>query len=135
MLVDQAFLGTGWGFPVQFQSTSRGPVMDSGETLLRQAIHLTLNTLVGERPFWPDMGSGLSAYSFSDANEQSLAQLRQEIATVLLNHEPRIVLESIDFDSSELYDGVLLIQLNYLVRQTNSRSNMVFPFYLTEQSV
>ncbi|MBD1583106.1 GPW/gp25 family protein [Pseudoalteromonas sp. S16_S37] len=134
-MLEQAFLGTGWGFPVRFRSASSGPVMDSGETLLKQAIHLTLNTLVGERPLWPEMGSGLASYSFADANEQSLAQLRQEIATVLLNHEPRIILESIDFDSSELYDGVLLIQLNYLIRQTNSRSNMVFPFYLTEQSV
>ncbi|CAM4280202.1 GPW/gp25 family protein [Pseudoalteromonas ostreae] len=134
-MLNQAFLGTGWGFPVRFQNPSSGPVMDSGETLLKQAIHLTLNTQVGERPLWPEMGSGLASYSFADANEQSLAQFRQEIATVLLNHEPRIILETIEFDSSELYDGVLLVQLNYVIRQTNSRSNMVFPFYLTEQSV
>ena len=134
-MLNQAFLGTGWGFPVRFRNASSGPEMDSDETLLKQAIHLTLNTLVGERPLWPEMGSGLSSFTFADANEQSLAQLRQEIATVLLNHEPRIILETIEFDSTELYDGVLLIGLNYLVRKTNSRSNMVFPFYLTEQSV
>lgn len=134
-MLNQAFLGTGWGFPVQFSNPATGPGMDSGETLLKQAIHLTLNTLVGERPLSPNMGSGLSSYSFADANEQSLSQLRQEIATVLLNHEPRITLQTLEFDSSELYDGVLLIQLNYVIRQTNSRSNMVFPFYLTEQSV
>lgn len=134
-MFNQAFLGAGWHFPVRFRSPASGPAIDNGESLLQQAIHLTLNTLVGERPLWPEMGSGLGSYSFTDANEQSLAQLRQEIATVILNHEPRIILESIDFDSSELYEGILLVQLNYVIRQTNSRSNMVFPFYLTEQSV
>lgn len=132
---ENAFLGTGWAFPPRFNLPSLGPVMVSAEQLLQQAIHLELNTLVGERPLWPHMGSGLASFSFEDANQQSLAELKQEIATVLLNYEPRIILESIHFDTAELFDGVLLIELNYLIRQTNSRSNMVFPFYLTEQSV
>jgi len=132
---DSAFLGQGWAFPIRFGSPSSGPNMASQEVLIQQAIYLALHTLMGERPIWPELGSGLASFTFSDAAEQSLADLKQEISTVLLNYEPRITLQAIEFDSSALYDGLLNIELQYLVRQTNSRSNMVFPFYLLEQSV
>ncbi|MBQ4852412.1 GPW/gp25 family protein [Pseudoalteromonas sp. MMG012] len=130
-----AFLGQGWAFPPRFGTSESGPAIASGEVLLQQAIYLALHTLIGERPLWPEMGSGLSSFTFAEAAEQSLADLKQEIATVLLNYEPRITLQDIVFDSSALYDGILTIELQYLIRQTNSRSNMVFPFYLLEQSV
>ncbi|MBQ4812919.1 hypothetical protein A7985_02955 [Pseudoalteromonas luteoviolacea] len=133
--MDQSFLGRGWGFPPQFASPDAGPEMAEGEELVKQAISTALNTLKGERPFWSELGSGLSNFVFEDASEAALVTLKQEISAVLLNHEPRIILEDISFDPQELYDGVLLIELTYLIRKTNSRSNMVFPFYLSEQSV
>ncbi len=134
-MAENAFLGKGWAFPPRFSSPSSGPVMDDGDALLQQAIHVALHTAVGERPFWPDMGSGLTDFMFADATTQNISALRQEISTVLLNNEPRITLEKINFDVDELYEGILKIELEYIVRQTNSRSNMVFPFYLQEQSI
>jgi hypothetical protein len=40
--------------------------------------------------------------------------------------------KKIEIDPSEEINGVLLIKLEYMVRTTNSRKNMVFPFYQEE---
>ncbi|AOT08505.1 GPW/gp25 family protein [Pseudoalteromonas luteoviolacea] len=133
--MNNSFLGTGWGFPPKFTSPDSGPDMEEGEMLVKQAISIALNTLKGERPFWSELGSGLSNFVFEDVSESALVTLKQEVSAVLLNYEPRIILEDISFDMSDVYEGALLIELTYLIRKTNSRSNMVFPFYLAEQSV
>ncbi|KZN66649.1 hypothetical protein N473_09655 [Pseudoalteromonas luteoviolacea CPMOR-1] len=133
--MNNSFLGRGWGFPPKFTSPDSGPDMEDGETLVKQAISIALNTLKGERPYWSELGSGLSNFVFEDVSESALVTLKQEVSAVLLNYEPRIILEDISFDMSDVYEGALLIELTYLIRKTNSRSNMVFPFYLAEQSV
>ncbi|ESP93269.1 MULTISPECIES: GPW/gp25 family protein [Pseudoalteromonas] len=133
--MDNSFLGRGWSFPPKFTSPDAGPDMAKDEELVKQAITVALNTLKGERPYWSELGSGLSNFVFEDASESALVTLKQEISAVLLNYEPRIILEDISFDMSDVYEGALLIELTYMIRKTNSRSNMVFPFYLAEQSV
>jgi phage baseplate assembly protein W len=49
-----------------------------------------------------------------------------------LYYEPRIDLNKIDIDPTDELEGVLLINLDYTVRATNSRKNMVYPFYKAE---
>lgn len=43
--------------------------------------------------------------------------------------KPRVELNRVDFDIDEV-KGVLHIILDYTIRQTNRRTNMVYPFYL-----
>lgn len=129
------FLGRGWGFPPRFVRPEAGVDMADGEALIKQSIYLALHTLLGERPYWPQYGSGLGSFGFEAASIEVLVDLKEEIASVLLNYEPRIKLEDIEFGTDDLINGVLDIGLVYLVKETNSRNNMVFPFYLTEQSV
>jgi phage baseplate assembly protein W len=54
------------------------------------------------------------------------------IITAILYHEPRIDVEKIRIDESTDNDGILLIYIDYVVRITNSRKNMVYPFYKSE---
>jgi hypothetical protein len=35
-------------------------------------------------------------------------------------------------DEGQAHEGVLLIRLDYRVRTTNSRTNLVFPFYFLQ---
>jgi hypothetical protein len=37
---------------------------------------------------------------------------------------------SIDFDLSQVDDGVLLITIHYRIRASNESHNLVYPFYL-----
>jgi hypothetical protein len=41
-------------------------------------------------------------------------------------------LHEVDVDASEAFDGLLRLRLNYTIRTTNTRTNMVYPLYLRE---
>jgi phage baseplate assembly protein W len=49
-----------------------------------------------------------------------------------LYHEPRIELEKVILNDTRELEGVILIEINYRVKTTNSRFNFVFPFYKLE---
>jgi hypothetical protein len=49
-----------------------------------------------------------------------------------LYHEPRIELEKVILNDTRELEGVILIEINYRVKTTNSRFNFVYPFYKLE---
>jgi phage baseplate assembly protein W len=54
------------------------------------------------------------------------------IKTAILYHEPRIDVIKIDISETDELEGKLLVKIDYLIRSTNSRRNVVFPFYKEE---
>jgi phage baseplate assembly protein W len=46
--------------------------------------------------------------------------------------EPRIEVLDVHTDTQEADNGKLLIEITYKVRATNTRFNLVYPFYLSE---
>ena len=69
---------------------------------------------------------------FGNITTSVVTELKDTIERSILFFEPRITLDHIDIDTSEQYAGILKIRLNYTVRATNNRSNMVYPFYFRE---
>jgi hypothetical protein len=65
-------------------------------------------------------------------DETTLTHLKTIIADAILYFEPRIVLEDVTFDTTDIADGVLLIDVVYWIEMTNSRSNLVIPYYFLE---
>jgi phage baseplate assembly protein W len=58
--------------------------------------------------------------------------MTDKIESAILYHEPRIELEKVTLDDSRELEGVILIEIIYRVKTTNSRFNFVFPFYKLE---
>ena len=54
------------------------------------------------------------------------------IERAVLFFEARIDLNFIDLDTGQIEQGILNILVDYTVRATNTRSNMVYPFYFQE---
>ena len=54
------------------------------------------------------------------------------ITNSILDFEPRVDLNGVNVDQSADVEGLLLISIDYTIRSTNSRFNMVYPFYLKE---
>ncbi|WP_461535201.1 GPW/gp25 family protein [Spongorhabdus nitratireducens] len=129
---DTQLIGRGWGFPVQFHAPGQSPVMVSGEDDVRQALYILLGTALGERAMRPDWGSPLADFMFAEMDAATLARLREQLASIIVSEEARIELHQITVDDSSAADGVLLIMLDYSHRITNTRDNMVYPFYLQE---
>ncbi|MEM7036588.1 MAG: GPW/gp25 family protein [Bacteroidota bacterium] len=130
--IDDLFLGTGWAFPPSFDT---GYEMVSAERDIDQSLRLILFTEPGERMMQQDFGCSLRRYTFSDMGQTSLTLMKDAIETAILKWEPRITLNSVDIDTSDHREGLLTISLDYTVRSTNARSNLVYPYYLTEANL
>jgi hypothetical protein len=61
-----------------------------------------------------------------------LTILKDMVEKAILFFEPRITVNTINIDTSEVNDGKLLINIIYTIRTTNNRSNMVYPYYFIE---
>jgi phage baseplate assembly protein W len=129
---DRPFLGRGWGFPPEFDSTSRGVRMVVGEEDIDESLRILFTTLAGERVMRPDYGGGMDRHVFARMDATVTTMLTGAIRDAVLHFEPRIALEDIEVDTSGEIDGRLLFELRYRVISTNTRNNVVFPFYLSE---
>lgn len=133
MADNQQFLGRGWGFPVSFGNQGRGVGMAEAEEDIRQSLNILLSTSLGERVLRPTFGWKRDALMFEPLSTSFGAYLAREIETAILFFEPRIELNRVDFENATEQEGLILIRLDYTVRTTNSRTNLVFPFYLDHQ--
>ncbi|NRQ43801.1 GPW/gp25 family protein [Rheinheimera sp. YQF-2] len=129
---DNAFLGIGWAFPPGFSRGSCHSEMVTDQQDIEQSLRILFSTRPGERVMQPEYGCALQRYVFSMLDEHALANIIDAISHAVLFFEPRIQLLQANADLQQLFDGVLMLQLSYLIRGTNSRHNMVYPFYLLE---
>lgn len=132
MDTDRLFLGKGWSFPPEFRRGALPAVMVSEDEDIRQSLHILLATRPGERVHRFDFGSGMYRFVEEEMTVTNRTLLRELIFDAVLMYEPRVTLNEVNFDMERVYEGVMVVELVYTVRRTNSRSNMVFPFYLKE---
>jgi phage baseplate assembly protein W len=126
-----SFLGTGWGFPPEFEP-GIGVLMVSDEDDIRQSLHILFQTSVGERIFQPTYGLDLHSQLFEPITTTMKTLLEDQIRTSILIHEPRITVLRLTLDTREqATEGKISLELDYSIKSTNSRFNLVFPFYTT----
>ncbi|UJP01329.1 MAG: GPW/gp25 family protein [Nitrosomonas sp.] len=134
MSTDKSFLGTGWGFPPEFgQYGSMCTV--SAEEDIHESLYVLLSTNPGERVMQPTYGCGLKSQVFEEINETAVTVMVDLIKRAILFFEPRVVVENIRVDSGnseDILNGLIKIDITYIVRTTNNRHNIVYPFYFTE---
>ncbi|WP_165041459.1 GPW/gp25 family protein [Dysgonomonas sp. ZJ709] len=128
---DKPYLGIGWSFPVSFNKRE-GVSMSYGDSDIRESLKILLSTIPGERIFRPEYGCNIRQWTFSRMNLSEKTRIINTIEMAILEGEPRIILESVDVSIKDEREGILWISIDYLVSQTNSRSNMVYPFYIKE---
>lgn len=130
--ISNNFLGKGWSFPPSFDVESKMAEMASAETDIQQSIRIIMGTIPTERVMEPKFGCDMLSFVFETSDPTYMTLLRDTIYDALLYFEPRIKVEEIKFGKRKLDEGILLIDIDYTVIITNSRSNMVYPFYLNE---
>ena len=126
---DKAFLGSGMKFPPQIDPGTGHFARSSGAQSVRESVYLILMTNRGERWLEPEFGSQMASYAFMDTSPTMLRMLSDDLRDLLLTQEPRIGDVDVEIDP-EIKNGCLLISVQYTVAATNSRDNLVFPFYL-----
>jgi phage baseplate assembly protein W len=125
----QEFLGVGWKFPVRLDE--QGEIgLSRHETDIQEAIWIILSTAPGERLMRPEFGCGIHDYVFAPNNTRTAGLVRHQVEQALNRWEPRIEVEEVRVGADADNPAVLLIQITYRVRATDSRFNLVYPFYL-----
>jgi phage baseplate assembly protein W len=127
-----SFLGRGWSFPPTFDPALPGVQMVELEADVQSSLHVLLSTAQGERVMVPQYGCNLDELVFENLDTRMKTLMADKIESAILYYEPRIDLEDVQLDDSGDLDGVVLIGIVYRIKATNSRFNMVFPYYRQE---
>ncbi|TAM96938.1 MAG: hypothetical protein EPN39_12525 [Chitinophagaceae bacterium] len=128
----QSFLGTGWSFPPAFDKINHRVLMVSDTEDIAESIRIILSTTPGERLMQPKFGCNLKKLVFESIDTTLIAKLNHLIYHALLDFEPRINFLAAEIIDRDELNGILHIQVNYSIILTNTRHNIVFPFYLLE---
>jgi Bacteriophage baseplate protein W len=123
------FLGVGWNFPIGPDS-HRQIGMAHDDQCVHNAIWMILGTAPGERVMRPDFGCGIYDMVFEVGSTSTTERIANLVRQALVRWEPRIDLLSVTAARDADTPAVLLIQIEYRVRTTNNRFNLVYPFYL-----
>lgn len=127
----RSFLGTGWDFPPAFDGGPDHVRMVSDEDDIRSSLRILLTTTVGERRMQPRYGCNLRRLVFEPADTTLQAYIKDLVRTAILYFEPRIILDDLALEPDPL-EGLIYLHLTYTVARTNTRFNVVYPFYLTD---
>lgn len=131
MADNRSFLGTGIGFPIDVGPD--GSVrLAAGEQSITQAIWLILSTSPGERVMNSGFGCGMQDLVFAPNTAATHAQIAHHAQESLLRFEPRIDVLDVRVEASGDLANLLLVSIDYRVRDNNALNNLVYPFYITE---
>ena len=127
----ESLIGSGIAFPLRFDPSGSLSLV-TGHREIEEAIRLIIGTAPGERPMRPDFGCGLDNYVFAPANAATAGRLAFEVHSSLERWEPRIDVIDVVV-TPDAAPGCLLIEVQYVIRETNDPRNLVFPFYVIPQ--
>jgi phage baseplate assembly protein W len=129
-----SFLGTGWGFPPVFDKNTKSVSLLSDEADIKSSISLIISTRVGERVMRESFGSNMDSMVFEGLTTGNRALMESKVENALNAFEPRISLDRVEAEQPNPGLGLVNIHIDYRVRGTNRRDNLVYPFYLSDNS-
>ena len=132
MAEENSFLGRGWTFPPTFDIISNQVLMLDGEADIDSSLQILLSTALGERVMLPKYGCNMNDMLFETLDTTLKTEMKNRIEIAILFFEQRIDLEKLDLTQDEM-GGLILVSIDYVVRTTNTRGNLVYPFYLSEK--
>src|SRR5688572_27281290 len=138
------FLGRGWRFPILPDETGSLGYCE-GQENVEQSLKILLMTAVGERVMRATFGTEAPRLVFAPSSEQHLRLLEQSVRAAIRDFEPRVDVLDVraeaggaardaasvpDAGAAGREEARVTVAISYEIRRTNSRFNLVFPFYL-----
>jgi phage baseplate assembly protein W len=127
------FLGVGWRFPVgldDLPQVEKHFALAAYEDSVKQSIRIILSTAKGERVMRPDFGCGLHELVFAPNDAATRGMAEHYVREALLLWEPRIDVLQVRAMAAGEHGEEIHISVDYRVQTTDSRFNVVYPFYL-----
>ena len=131
LIENRGFLGRGWKFPPTFTKGYNSAELSQFEQDVRESLNILISTLIGERVMRPGYGTNVHNLIFENLDSNTGTLIADELKKAILLHEPRIFVDKITPTQEEL-NGTLEMLIEYTIIATNTRYNIVYPFYFTE---
>jgi len=129
MAVDSDFVGRTIAFPMAVDHTGAIALI-SGPEAIERAMTVVLSTARGERVMRPEFGCAIWELLFDPVNENTLGLMAESVRQALGQWEPRIEVETVLASPHQNDAALVLIEVDFRVRATNDRRNLVYPFYV-----
>lgn len=123
------FIGRGWSFPVQM-NTRGGILLNSGVDEINASLRMIIGTAPGERVMRPAFGCRIWDLLFQSIDANTLGQIEVAVREAIQQWEPRIDLVEVNPVPDPEHDGLVNVEISYVMRPTNDTRNLVFPFYV-----
>jgi phage baseplate assembly protein W len=123
------FLGRGWRFPIM-PDAAGALTYCSGAEHIEQSLKLLLMTALGERVMRPGFGCQAPDLVFAPGSIQYLRLLETSVRNAIRDWEPRVEVEFVSAELRADEENRVTVHIGYKIRGTNTRNNLVFPFYL-----
>jgi uncharacterized protein len=126
-----SFLGQGWAFPPTFIKGKNTVELVKAEEDIKQSLQILLSTTLGERVMLSDFGAALHQQVFQPTDAAFQRFVTEIVRKAIILYEPRINLDGVDI-AMDPNEGRVELTVNFTIIQNNTRSNIVYPYYLTE---
>jgi phage baseplate assembly protein W len=123
------FIGSGWAFPLRVNSRG-GLEMTHGERDIEESIRIILSTPTGERRMRPEFGCGVHDLAFATNDPTTHGLIQHHVLEALALWEPRVAVTEVRVENDEDEPSRVLVEIDYTLRATNDRRNLVYPFYI-----
>ena len=123
------FIGRGVSFPLRVDQ-SGFIAMSSGPEDVESSLRMVLATAPGERLMRPLFGCRIWDLLFEPINANTVGLMTEAVREAVGRWEPRVELDDVEIVPMPEVKGAVHITLSYVIRTTNDRRNLVFPFYV-----
>ncbi|MDQ1684288.1 MAG: uncharacterized protein QOC82_1025 [Frankiaceae bacterium] len=126
---DASFIGRGIAWPMGVDHT--GALRTSeGPADLDRSMRVVIATAPGERVMRPQFGCRIWDLLFEPVTPNLLGQMAQAVRDAIAQWEPRATVEDVEVHQDDDDHALVHISVRYVVRSTNDRRNLVYPFYV-----
>jgi phage baseplate assembly protein W len=126
---DSTFVGKGFSWPMEVDHTGSIKLTD-GAVDIDRSMHIVLMTAPGERVMRPQFGCRIWDLLFEPVTPNLLGLIAEAVRDALAQWEPRVEVEQVVPVPDDANGGLVRVAIDYRVRATNDRRNLVYPFYV-----
>jgi uncharacterized protein len=126
---DSTFVGKGFSWPMEVDHTGSIKLTD-GAADIDRSMHIVLMTAPGERVMRPQFGCRIWDLLFEPVTPNLLGLIAEAVRDALAQWEPRVEVEQVVPVPDDANGGLVRVAIDYRVRATNDRRNLVYPFYV-----
>jgi len=123
------FVGRGFVWPLGVDHTGSIALTAPGGDI-EDSMRVVLLTAPGERLMRPQFGCRIWDLLFEPVNATLLGLISQAVRDALAQWEPRIEVLDVRPEQDDDDSGLVQIRIEYRVKSTNDRRNLVYPFYV-----